>query len=113
VFDQLQTFIYESYFFAQNEACQTLFDDFHLLFSKFFLYYYEDCLENLDSGRLFSSVKKNYLFDNMMESINRMAEVYQRHFEEHMNEEDKAQKEIEYSYIMLNIHKNKQVILQD
>ena len=99
----MRAFMFESRFFAHESACQSIFDDFHLLFSKFFLYYFEDEIENMDTGRLFA--KKNS--GNILESVNQMAAVYQHHFENHMSEEDKAQKEVEVSYVMLHIHKNK------
>jgi hypothetical protein len=45
VFDQLKSFIFESRFFL--ESCSSFFDDFVSIFSKYFLYYFEDSFENI------------------------------------------------------------------
>ena len=82
-----------------------MFDDFVSVFSKYFIYYFEDALESIDTTRTFS--RKAFMFDSLLLSdIYKLADVYETHYEKYMSEEERAQKEIEYSYIMLHIHKN-------
>ena len=46
------------------------------------------------------------MFDYVVENIYKLADIYQMHFEKYISEDERAQKEIENSYIMLHIHKN-------
>jgi hypothetical protein len=110
VFDHLKSFIFDSRFFLESNT--QLFEDYIYVFSKYFIYYFEESVvDSIDTNRTFT--RKAYMFDNVLESIYRLADVYQEHYEKYTTEEEKAQKEIEYSYIMLHIHKNFAVCASD
>eukprot|EP00347_Sterkiella_histriomuscorum_P013204 403365609 len=111
VFDQLKQFVFESKFFLKSEACSSMFDDIIMMFCKYFLYYYEESLDNntLDTGRGSLLQPKEYKFEKILQEIYKLADVYYKYFESTMTEEERAQKEIEYSYIMLHIHRNPNV----
>lgn len=53
------------------------------------------------------------MFDHILDNIYKLADVYQLHYEKYMSEEERAQKEIEHSYIMLHIHKTYAVGMND
>lgn len=46
------------------------------------------------------------MFDSVTENIYKLADVYQEHYEKYLSEEERAQKDIQLSYLMLHIHKN-------
>lgn len=58
------------------------------VYSKYFLYYFEDSIESIDTNRTYTH--KAFMFDNLLENIYKLADVYQENYEKYMSEEEKA-----------------------
>lgn len=76
-----------------------LFDDYVLIFSRYFLYYLEY------NGDGTTTPGKNTFSEDLRQQVKanckRLAEVQESHIEMYLTEGQRAQKEVEQSYIML------------
>ncbi|CDW79661.1 UNKNOWN [Stylonychia lemnae] len=108
VYNQLKLFIFKSRFFQDSAACQKLFEEFMMVFCKYFLYYYEDSFDsNIETSRQnYIQNQDCHLFEKILKDIYKLSDIYQKFYEHTLTEEERAQKEIEYSYIMLHIYRN-------
>lgn len=64
----------------ESKACSSLFDDFIMVFCKYFLYYYEDTIDNIDTSRS-GYQRKAFMFEDVLKDIYKLADVYQKYYE--------------------------------
>lgn len=102
VFDALKQFVLESHFFLENED---LFDDYVVTFAKYFLYYLEEEMTD-NMATVKATSQTGTLMRQVNDTINKLSFVYREHLDKHVSEENKATKEIEQGYILLQIYYN-------
>lgn len=51
-----------------------------MVFCKYFLYYYEDTIDNIDTSRS-GYQRKAFMFEDVLKDIYKLADVYQKYYE--------------------------------